>query len=312
MSKSIPITLQEDYSGYALTVCHITRIRTKDGQLFGFTDLDVPLDYDAAPFIDGEGNEIPGDDFGMMTHIAENGGITLSKIESSCDLTVNNGELKTVPDDVITPEKMLAGLLDSAEVYVYRVNYMDLSRGHELLHYGFGDTARVSENVAYTGFRSMSDRLKETEIELWSKTCPHKFGGPKCPKTLVWVAGEVTGVDYDEPTRIFGGDFAPADNFYKFGILLWKTGDNAGKEYDVERNQAGTIVLLIDTEFAVQIGDEYDIRQDCSKVYDDGQWGCLYHWGPADRNLYTGACPDIPTADGGSSMVPGNNMEYET
>ena len=311
MSKSIPITLQEDYAGYALTTAHIVRIRTKDGQLFGFTDLDVPIDYDAAPFTDSEGTEVPGDDFGSMTHIADNGGISLSKVESASDLTVNNGELTTVPDDAITPEKMLAGLLDSAEVYVYRVNYMHLSRGHELLHYGFGDTARVSDNVAYTAFRSMSDRLKEPEIELWSKTCPSKFGGPKCPKELVWVDVEVTGLDVDEPTRIFGVNASPANNFYKYGIAKWVDGENAGKEFDIERNTGGTIVLLLDTDFPINLLDQLQIRQDCSKVYDDGEHGCLYHWGPSERNIHHRGCPHIPTADGGSSMVPGNNMEYD-
>ena len=312
MSKSIPITLQEDYDGHALTHWHIVRIRTKDGQLFGFTDGDVPIEYDAAPFVDADDNQIPGDDFGLMTHVAENGGITLSKVESTSDLTVNNGELKTVPnDDTITPEKMLAGLLDSAEVYVYRINFMDLSRGHELLHYGYGDTARMSDMQAVTAFRSMSDRLKETEIELWSKTCPSGFGGPKCPKELVWIDVQVTGVDVDEPTRIFGVDATPDDGFYKYGIARWVDGDNAPREYDVERNVGGTIALLLDMDFKAKVGDLLQLRQDCSKVYDDDEHGCLYHWGAVERNLYHRGCPDIPSADGGASMIPGNNMEHD-
>lgn len=311
MKKKINIKLQEDYAGHVLHDALLMRIRTKTGQLFGFTNVDFPIDYDAAPYVDTDDESIPGDDFGMLTHVSDNGGFSMSKTELAANLAVNNAELQLVPnDDTLTPEKLLAGLFESAEVYIYRVNYLDLSRGHELVNYGYGDTVRVSDNVTFTAFRSMSDKLKEPEVELWSKTCPHTFGGPKCPKDFVWVAGEVTAVDLDEPTRLFGTDITGLDDdFYRFGMVKWKTGDNAGKECELDQNTGNTFGTMLDMEFAAQVGDTFDVRQDCSKVYDDDKWGCLYHWGEEERNLWYGGCPDIPSGDGGTSMVPGAGME---
>ena len=307
MTKQIPIQLQAHYNGYATTTCTITRIRNKQGLLFGLTDTDHSFVYDAAPPSPG----MPGDDFGPMLHRADNGGVSMSKTEAAADLTVNNAEMTTIISDELTPEKLLSGILDSAEVYIYRVNFMDLSQGHELVDYGFADAARMEGQQVIIAFRSQSDLLKEPQILLWSKTCGHEFGGPKCPKELVWIEGEVTAVDGDEPARIFGSDIVAADDFYRPGVVHMLTGANAGREMEVYQNTGGTFALSLDFDNDIQIGDLFKVRQHCTKVYDDDEHGCLYWWGAADRNLYHGGCPDIPTGDGGSSMVPGNGLSSD-
>ena len=303
MSKQIPIQLQGHYDGYATTTCTITRIRNRDGLLFGLTDADHNINYNAAPGVD-----MVGDNYGMMLHRADNGGVSISKTEAAADLTVNNAEMIALLSDELTPEKLMAGLLDSAEVYVYRINYMDLSQGHELVDFGYADAARMEGQQVIVAFRSMSDLLKEPQIVLFSKTCDHEFGGPKCPKEFIWVEGEITAVDVDEPTRIFGSDITADDDFYKFGVVHFLDGENAGREMEIDQNTGGSFALSLDMDRPINIGDTFKVRKHCTKVYDDAESGCLYHWGAADRNLYFGGFPDIPSADGGSSMVPGNGL----
>lgn len=307
MSKQIPILLQDQYDGYAATTCMLVRIRRTDGQKYGLTDLDVPIDYNAAP----AGPGMPGDDFGMMTHVADNGGVSISKTEAAADLGVTNAELTVVPSDAITPEDALAGKFTAAEVYIYRVNFMDLSAGHELVDFGYGDVSQIVGNQVVIAFRSMSDLLKEPQVVQWSKTCDHEFGGPFCPKTLVWTTGTVTGVDTDEPARLIGTSVSAADEFYTGGVIHVLSGANIGREMEIDQSTGGTLQLAIDLDRPFQIGDQIKVRQHCNKVYDDASHGCLYHWGVVDRNKYFGGCPDIPTGDGGSSMIPGNGLSSD-
>lgn len=302
--KQIPIQLQAHYEGYATTTCTITRFKTRDGQLIGLTDADHTIDYDAAP----AGPDEPGDDYGMMSHKSDNGGISLSNTEAAADLMVGNAEMTTILSDEITPEKLLAGMLDGAEVHIYRINYMDLSQGHELVDFGYADAARMEGKQVVVAFRSMSDLLKEPQAVLWSKSCDHEFGGPKCPKEFVWVEGTVLVPDVDEPARVFTSTISASDDFYRPGVVKMTSGANIGREMEVAENVGGTFALSLDFDYDLAPGDTFEVRQHCSKVYDDAEHGCLYWWGVVDRNLYHGGCPDIPTGDGGSSMVPGNGL----
>lgn len=300
LKKYIPADLLAHYQGSALTVCLITRIRAKTGQLFGLTDLDVDLPYDPAAYDPGG----TGDDWGLLTHAAENGGFSLSRLEAAADLTVDNAELSILPgSDSVTPQQLLAGLLDSADVRVYRVNYMDLSIGHECVAVGRLGSTKVSGNLGYLEFRSLTDLLKQPEADLYTITCPHVFGGPKCPKAFTWAEGTVTAVDPLQANRIFADSgLTPDDDAFVPGVVEWLTGDNAGWQMDIEQNTAGTFATELTMGYAIKIGDTFRVRPDCTKIWDDADKGCLFHW-PDDRFRYFGGFPHARVGD--PAMVPG-------
>lgn len=305
LRKYIPAALQAHYDGSAVTVCELMRIRTKSGSVYGFTDLDVGLRYDPSAYDPGG----TGDDWGSIEHAALNGGFSFSRLESAADLSVDNAEATILPgDDSITPQQLMAGFLDSADVRIYRVNYMDTSMGHECVKVGKLGNTRVSQNLGFLEFRSLTDLLKQPEAELQTIPCRHVFGGPNCPKAYTWTDGTVTGVDGDEPRRIFGDtSLAPADNAFVPGVIEWLTGDNAGNQMDVEQNTAGTFALMLPMGYAVQIGDTFRVRPDCTKLWGDAAKGCVFHW--ADQRIrYFGGFPDIPVADGGAAMIPGTQI----
>lgn len=304
MQKQIPAQLAAHYAGDALTVCLISRFKLKDGRLFGLTDLDVDVVYDPADYDPGN----TGDDWGPIVHKAENGGFDLSRLEHAQDLSVDNAELRMLPgDDSLTPQELLAGVLDSAEVHIYRVNYADLTMGHECVAKGRLGNTRVSDNLGFLEFRSLTDLLKQPEADLVTVQCGAIFGDAStgCPKTYTWTSGTVTAVDPTDSRRVFADNgLAPADDFYTPGVVEWLTGDNAGRQDDIDQNTAGTFALSLPTGFPIQIGDTFRVRQDCTKLWDDADKGCLYHWG-ADRWQYFRGFPDTPTGDGGSAFVPG-------
>lgn len=311
--KTIPIALQSHLDEDATTVCLLTRIQTKGGTVLGFTDLDEDIVYD-----DGDG---------PVTYSAENG-FTPSRVQSSADTSVDNAELEgVVMAGGITMQQIRAGLFDSATVIVYRVNYMSLSAGHEIVQYGRAGETKFSDTGWRTEFRSLTQLLKQPISVPYSTECRARFGSKAigandvdssgevsfeelhpCGKDFTWVTGTVTAVGANPKTTFTDTGLAQADGFFMPGVVDWLTGDNAGAQMEVDDHENAShgqfVRLALPMPYDISIGDTYRIRQDCTKVHDDASHGCLYHYGSEWINHFQGE-PDIPVSDGGANMIPG-------
>jgi uncharacterized phage protein (TIGR02218 family) len=288
--KTIPIALQSHLDQDATTLCNLTRVETKDGTIYGFTDLDVDVVYD-----DGDGS---------VTYRADNG-FTPSRVQASADLAVDNAELSgLVMDTGITEAQIRAGLFDYARVRVYRVNYMDLTNGHEIIAVGTAGETNFSANGWKTEFRSLTQQLKQPISKLYSLTCRAAFGSAQCGKSFTWVSGTVTSVGAN-PRRTFTDTaLTQADGYFDIGVVEWLTGSNAGGQMEVDAHASDTMTLALPMPYAIDVGDMFRVRKDCSKEWDDADNGCLFHWGSARKDHFRGE-PHIPIADGGQNMVPG-------
>jgi uncharacterized phage protein (TIGR02218 family) len=214
--KTIPIALQSHLDGDATTLCQLTRIETKDGTVYGFTDLDMDVVYD-----DGDGS---------VTYSSENG-FTPSRVQASADLAVDNAELAgLVMDAGITEPQIRAGLFDYARVKVYRVNYMDLTQGHEVIASGTAGETIFSNNGWRTEFRSLTQQLKQPISKLYSLTCRVPFGSAKCGKAFTWVSGTVTAVGANTKRQFTDTALTQADGYFDMGVVEWLTGNNAGAQ----------------------------------------------------------------------------------
>lgn len=299
--KTIPIALQSHLDEDATTTCRIYRVECVGafaGTVLGFTDLDADITYD-------DGN-------GPVLYLASNGA-SMERLQASADLTVDNTELQGwVSDTGITEAQIRAGLFDFARVRVYRVNYLDLSDGHEVVATGTCGETTFSANGWKTEFRSLVQQLKQPQSTLYSLTCRAKYGSKPigtggeqpeekypCGKDWVWVSGTVTDVDTDEPDRIFtdtgvtedDGHFAP-------GVVQWLTGNNAGEEMEVDSQESDIFTLALDLSYPIEVGDTYRVRQDCDKT----RTMCKdVH----DNLVNMRAEIFIPVADGGAALIPG-------
>jgi uncharacterized phage protein (TIGR02218 family) len=311
--KSIPIALQDDYNEDATTLCLITRILTKDGDLYGFTNLDVDIEYDPS-VVDPEGT---GDNWGSAVHRSDNG-FTPSRIQASADLAVDNAELSgLVQDTGITEAQIRAGLFDYAKVRVYQINYMDTSKGHELVQSGTAGETRFSANGWKTEFRSLTQQLKQPISPGYSITCRARFGSKvigtddgsfeeahPCGMAFTWVTGTITSLG-SNARRIFSDSaLTQATGFFSPGVVEILDGPNAGAQMEVDDFTADAFTLALQLPYALTVGTAYRVRQDCSKIHDDADHGCLYHFGPDWIDHFQGE-PDIPVADGGANMIPG-------
>lgn len=296
--KSIPIALQSHLDQDATTWCRLMRVACKDGTVIGFTDLDADVTYD-------DGN-------GAVTYRADMGA-ELSRYQGTADLSVDNAEVMGwVSPDGITEAQIRSGLLDYARVRIYRVNYMDLTQGHEILASGTAGETGFTQNSFRAEFRSLTQQLRQPISNVDSLTCRARFGSKPlgtvteqpterfpCNKDWVWVAGTVTSIGSD-PRRLFTDSALaqPADHF-EFGVVEWLTGQNAGAQMEVDAFAfGGGITLALPLAYPIVAGDTFRIRQDCSKEF-------AYCRDVHNNVLNNRSEHLIPVADGGANLIPG-------
>lgn len=293
--KTINATLLTHLAGESTTTCLLVRLETKDGTVYGFTNLDTDVAYD-----DGDGS---------VDYLSDNG-FTPSRIESGADLAVDNGEMMGwVSATGITEEQIRAGLFDYATVKVYRVNYNDLTSGrHEIIASGTAGQTRFDNRGWITEFRSLTQQLRQPLSNLYSVTCTAQFGDTRCGKSFTWVSGTVTALGA-EADRIFTDSaLSQADGYFLPGVVEWLTGDNAGFQMEIDAHASDTFTLSMPLPYPIQVSDTYRVRQDCNKValtIGDKPGDCK----DKHNNLTRFRGQNfIPVADGGRSLIPGADI----
>lgn len=174
---------------------------------------------------------------------------------------MDNTDLKGwVSDTGITMQQIRAGLFEYAEVSIYRVNYMNLADGHEIMGVGTCGETKFHSGSWNTEFRSLVQQLRQPISKLYSLTCRVPFGSPKCGKSFVWVSGAVTSVG-SETDRIFtDATLTEIDGHFNLGVVEWLTGDNAGAQMEVDTFAADTFNLSLPMLYPISNGDTFRVR----------------------------------------------------
>ena len=255
--KQIPIRLQEHYNGYATTWCYIMRIACVgrfSGVIRGCTSLDEDVIYD-----DGQG---------VLTYSSSNAAAP-AKFQQSSDFSVDNTEITGwVTDDEITMADIMAGIFDFAEVTIYRVNYMDLSQGHEVVAFGTLGQTQFTEDRWRCEFRSLTQQSKQPYGKVYSLTCRNQYGDAKCKMPFEWFTATIDALG-DDPTLVFQAtELTQAAGYFAPGVVEILSGANAGADMDVDEFFSGGIVrLALQMPMPFQIGDQFRIRGDCNKEF---------------------------------------------
>lgn len=255
--KQIPIRLQSHLKQHATTWCYLMRVECVGryaGVVRGFTSLDAPLEYD-----DGQG---------LVQYRADNGFMP-AKFKRAADFGVGNSEITGwVTDESITERDILSGIFDSAEVTIYRVNYNDLSAGHEVVEFGtFGET-QFDENRWKCEFRGLMQQAKQPYGEVYSLTCRNQYGDDKCKMPFEWITGTVTAVGDDAMLMFQSDDLTQPEAFFAPGVVEILSGAAAGVDMDVDEFLAGgSIRLALPLPVPVATGDTFRIRVDCDKLF---------------------------------------------
>lgn len=262
--KTIDATLLTHLAQESTTLCLLVKVEcvgSHAGTTLGFTDTNVPIAYN--------------DGTGLLTYAADNG-FTPKVLAVSSGAGVDNSEIDgVIAATGITEQMIRAGLFDSAKVTIYRVNYNDLTTGrHEIVGYGRAGETIYSDTGWRTEFRSLSQLLKQTISQPYSRTCIAKFGSTgvrwACNKAITWGAtGTVTSVGAEAEREFTDTGRAEASGYYSAhgGVVEWLTGNNAGAQMEVDTFTGTAFALALPMPFAIAIGDTYRPRRDCDKLF---------------------------------------------
>lgn len=177
--KTISTELKTHLAGSTTTLATCWKIVRQDGLVMGFTDNAFDLTVDAV-------------DYKAAT------GYTPSNIKSSENLSVDNVDLMgLLSSSEISERDLIAGVYDYAEVYIFMVNYEDLTMGILKLQRGRLGEITIHDNHFSVEMRSLTQQLQQTVGEVYSTSCRADLGDSRCKVTLdpdVWTIDTVYAV----------------------------------------------------------------------------------------------------------------------
>ena len=255
MKRDIPIQLLDTFAKPGKSTCFLVKIKSlSNADVYGFTTLDA-----AMRFNDGRDEVLY-----RASNILKPQNIQSSwNIEDS-----DNTELHGWFDDIMA-QTVSAGLLNGAEITIYRVAYNRLSLGAEIV--GFGTVGKAEFSASKQGsrkveFRGLSDALRRKVSPVYSLTCRNDFGDERCGKPFVWEPATISAV-YNNLMAFTVTGPSQIDDYYSFGVVKFVNGNNANVEMEIETWKAdGQIKLSFVTPYAIENGVQVMLRKDCDKL----------------------------------------------
>ncbi len=254
--KTLPTGLQAHLDSGTTTLAWYWRLTRNDGQVFGFTDHDLPLTFDGTTF-------------------EPESGFTASEIRTGSDLSVDAQDAEGVlTSSTITETDILDGRWDNAEVEIWRVNWQDVSQ-RVLMRRGAIGKVRRGRVQFVAEMRSLAHVLNQTVGRTFQASCDAALGDARCGVNLNDPAfkgsGTVVMVTGDRSFTASGLS-AYADGWFALGTLTWTAGANAGRKVEVLSHAVGTtdvtFTLLEAPVRAIAVGDSFDITAGCDKRFE--------------------------------------------
>lgn len=281
--KTIPLALLTDLQKMGTSWCFCIKVKTTDGTLYGYTDLDADITV------------FDGIDTVRYSSREE---MSPQNIQTESNFEVDNTDLLGWFDPEM--EKLaVAGKLGMAELTIYRVAYQRPQNGVEIIAYGTVgevDFAKDNKGKRKIEFRSLMQQLKQKVNENYSLLCRAQFGDERCGMPFVWENATVSAVD-DVNLKFTLSGLARPNGWFDFGVIEFTGGDNTSKDLEVESwTSDGKVILSFVTPYPVQVGDTVRIRRDCGKTSAD----CMGY-----GNIRNMRAEHLTPVENSAVMVPG-------
>jgi uncharacterized phage protein (TIGR02218 family) len=269
--KTIPIALADHYAQPSTTWAHGLKVTRQDGAVFGFTSSgqDVTID-------------------GQLYGAAQ--GLTITNIDTSAGLDVDNLELTTLDDgSLFTHADILAGVWRNASFLIFRYNWASPTDGIEPLIAGVTGECQMNRNTIVLELRGLQQYLQTIVGSPSSKLCRYRFGvndgyTTKCPvdAATFTFAGTITGVT---SLQVFAASaIGKPDDYFTEGEVKFLTGANAGRTVKVKTFVAagGVFTFALPLYSAAAIGDTFSATAGCMKRWQedcDAKFGAALDFG---------------------------------
>lgn len=191
--KAVSATLKAHLASDAQTMatCWLAVLANTDR--YGFTDHDEDIVID--------GWTTPDDIFNGTYAAAT--GFNTTNIATSDALNVDNTDAAgTLVSPAITEEDLLAGMWNFAAIYIFQVNWSDLTMGPLIQRVGWIGDVSTGRSTFKAELRGLMQLYTGSLCELTSASCRADLGDARCKKDLTafTVTGTLTGVNVDNTT----------------------------------------------------------------------------------------------------------------
>lgn len=204
-------------------------------------------------------------------------GFNSTAISNSADLSVDNLDVQGIfADDAITIEDLRAGLFDYADVYIFFVNWADVTMGVVKLRRGkLGEVTSSPQGFFKAELRGMTQLLQQQIVELYGPTCRADVFDTRCgliASPAFTSVGHVSAIT--DKTHIMvvidtpSATYANNDDWFRFGVLKWTSGDNNGRAIEVKswNHTTGALEFYLNTGYPVQVADTFTMTPGCDKA----------------------------------------------
>ena len=248
--RTLPTGLQAHLDSGTTTLCRCWKLTTASETL-GFTDHDRDIV------------------FAGVTYEADSG-FSGSEIESALGLGVDNLEAAgALRSDRLSEAKLRAGDYDNAAIEVWLVNWQDASqrlllrKGHlgEVTHGDLGFTAEV---------RGLAHMLNQPKGRVFQYGCDAVVGDERCSVDLDQPALRGVGavVAAEENRRLAVSGLESFDSgWFARGRLLWTSGGNAGRAFQVKTHRGEVVELWSPPPADGMVGDGFAVTAGCDKQF---------------------------------------------
>lgn len=285
--KQIPVLFLNDLEQPTRSMCLCVKIVDFDGNVHGFTNLDDWITFE--------------DDTHTVTYDPTQELSPQNIQNTSMFNDEDNTELHGWFNETIEG-LMMAGRFRGAEVSIYRVSYLAVNHGYEVVAYGTLGKIEYEANSA--GKRKLEwfgpdQILKIKQCDVYSVTCRNQFGDNRCQMPFSWETGEVAEVD-DALMRFRVTGITRPDNYFLLGVCNFIDGANAGGDLEIEtwEEDAGEywVTLGFPAPYEIMVGTAVKLRRDCDKT----ETSCI-----AYGNIINMAAEHLTPVADTSLMIPG-------
>jgi uncharacterized phage protein (TIGR02218 family) len=251
--RAVPVALQSRMESETLTLCRIFRVTSKAGTVLRATDASSDLTIDGDTYAAD-----PGFLLGSITHNSDG-------TPASAEITLHGDQSLIDIGDLAT------GVWDGATVEVAVVDFEDLDAGEMQIFQGYlGRVGFNAAGLAVIELQGFLERMKNKSLERVGPRCVVDLFSPHCGLDAAdWThAGEVTAASLDNleiTTDLTDAGFTK--KYFRFGVLTWLTGENAGLKAPVRTWDpvANKLHFWLRPPFDVTVGDTFEVTAGCDK-----------------------------------------------
>jgi uncharacterized phage protein (TIGR02218 family) len=249
MKNSVSVAMAAYLAQEVTTLAFLWKVIRQDGEVFGFTSHDTDITYLG------------------LTYKADTGFMP-SATNTSSGLAVDDAEISGALSSLaIDQAEILAGTWDASEVWLYQVNYEDLTAGAIIVRRGWTGEIKSGKTSFTSELRGLTQKLAQQIGENYSPSCRATFGDARCKKDLnaFKVTGSITSItnlhEFADTARV------EASNYFDQGLITFTTGLNAGLSREVKTFAATIIFCELPFPYAIEIDDEYEMWKGCDKTF---------------------------------------------